>query len=124
MSRSDYYVKKPPKPKTKVSKQVKAENKLAYSSWAQMLYRCYNTSSPDYNQYGGRGITVSGRWRHSFKNFLEDMGSRPPGTSIDRIDGDGNYEPGNCRWATPSEQSFNRKMPKKYKEKIVAEVTI
>lgn len=70
-----------------------------------MLARCNNTNDPD---YGGRGIDVCDRWKESFNNFLDDMGERPDGTTIDRFpDQDGNYEPGNCRWATPIEQGRN-----------------
>lgn len=81
----------------------------AYNSWQAMLNRCTNPNSPKYNLWGGRAITVCDRWLHSFENFLADMGDRPKGTSIDRINNDGNYEPHNCRWATPSQQAFNRR---------------
>src|SRR5262245_44169457 len=76
-----------------------------YISWAQMLQRCRDTKRKN---YGERGITVCSRWS-SFENFLTDMGERPPGLSIDRIDNDGNYQPDNCRWATPKEQRQNQR---------------
>jgi hypothetical protein len=74
-----------------------------------MKARCTNPKSPKFRYYGGRGITVCDRWSTSFEAFLADMGDRPPGKSIDRINNDGNYEPGNCRWATQSEQVRNRR---------------
>ncbi len=76
---------------------------LTYQSWRHMKTRCQNPNCPDYKNYGGRGITVCERWM-DFANFLEDMGERPENTTLDRINNDGNYEPGNCRWTTPREQ--------------------
>jgi hypothetical protein len=79
--------------------------------WKGMLARCLNPNHSSYPNYGGRGITVCGSWRMSFTAFLADVGSRPsPEHSLDRIDNDGNYKPGNVRWATRAEQSENRRV--------------
>jgi hypothetical protein len=80
-----------------------------YHSWASMLSRCYNANAKEFPNWGGRGITVCDRWRHSFENFLADMGKRPSmAHSLDRFpDKNGNYELSNCRWATPLEQARN-----------------
>lgn len=84
-----------------------------YRSWQAMLARCYKKHDGDYPNYGGRGIRVCDRWRHDFAAFLADMGERPPGTTIDRYpDNNGNYEPSNCRWATPKMQIQNRRVTK------------
>ena len=78
-----------------------------YSSWQNMITRCTQPSHMHYANYGGRGITVCARWRESFANFYADMGDRPDGHSLDRVDTNGNYEPGNCRWATHKQQQNN-----------------
>ena len=80
-----------------------------YGSWAAMKYRCGNANHVAYKEYGGRGISVCARWLESFENFLEDLGDRPVGFTLDRINADGNYEPGNCRWAPPKIQGNNRR---------------
>jgi hypothetical protein len=81
-----------------------------YHSWQAMKARCCNPNSAKYPDYGGRGIKICDRWLNSYENFLADTGRRPsPRHTIDRKDNDGNYEPGNCRWATPKEQSANKR---------------
>jgi len=78
-----------------------------YRSWAAMIQRCHNPKSTAFHKYGARGIIVCDRWRESFDNFLADMGERPAGCTMDRIDGRRGYGPDNCRWATATEQSRN-----------------
>lgn len=78
-----------------------------YKTWIQMIQRCTNPKNIGWVRYGGRGITVCARWR-KFENFYADMGDKPPSYTIDRVNNDGNYEPGNCRWATIHEQNSNK----------------
>lgn len=83
-----------------------------YTIWVGMIQRTRNPNIPNWHNYGGRGIRICDRWLR-FENFLADMGEPPAGLSIDRINNDGNYEPGNCRWATAKEQIHNRRVTKK-----------
>jgi hypothetical protein len=83
-----------------------------YRIWCLLKDRCLNPANPAYVDYGGRGIEVCDRWRYSFENFLEDMGPRPKKHSIDRVDVNGNYRPGNCRWADAKTQARNKRSTK------------
>lgn len=80
-----------------------------YRSWSSMKNRCTNPVDPKYPDYGGRGIKVCQRWLDDYTAFLADMGQRPEGCTIERLNVHGNYEPGNCTWATPTTQARNRR---------------
>lgn len=82
-----------------------------YAAWSDMKRRCFNPNSPNYKHYGGRGISVCDEWVNDFKAFLEHIGKAPDGhrMSVDRINNEGNYEVGNVRWATPAQQTKNRR---------------
>lgn len=86
--------------------------RLTHNSWRSMRLRCYNANQLGFHRWGGRGITMCDRWRDDFAAFLADMGERPIGHTIDRIDPDGNYTPENCRWATPVVQARNTRARK------------
>lgn len=83
-------------------------NSHEYHSWQSMKQRCTNPNTDGYHRYGGRGIKVCSEWMDSFEAFLSDMGARPDGTSLERINSDDGYHPGNCKWASSEEQSRNR----------------
>ncbi|MBX5206683.1 hypothetical protein [Rhizobium sp. NZLR11] len=80
-----------------------------YYVWASMKDRCYNQNNIQFKDYGGRGIVVCDRWRSDYRTFEADMGDRPHGYSIDRIDNEGNYDPSNCRWASRKQQQRNQR---------------
>ena len=86
-------------------------NTATYSSWISIKDRCTNPESKDFARYGGKGITVCDQWLNSFEQFYKDMGEKPNGTSIDRINNDQGYSPKNCRWATHSQQQLTWLLP-------------
>lgn len=96
-----------PPPNTLTHGHARARS-ATYNTWDSMVQRTTNPRNPNWPYYGGRGITVCDRWR-TFASFLADMGERPAGLTLDRVDNDRGYEPGNCRWATKSEQQRNQR---------------
>ena len=98
----------------------KKRKELGYKSFSCMKERCLNPKHKKYEYYGGRGITVCERWlgKNGWKNFLEDMGKRPEGMTIDRIDTNGNYEPSNCKWSTMKQQNRNQRSTKLTESKV------
>jgi hypothetical protein len=93
------------------------KNYVEHQAWENMKLRCYYPRHESYERYGALGIKVCRRWLQSFKNFIEDMGPKPgPEYSLDRIDSKGNYEPGNCKWSTLSDQLRNRKRWSRFRQ--------
>lgn len=104
--------------RVETTRQRRSKHQMSNTSehgiWLAMKRRCYNKNNTDYLRYGGRGIKVCDRWINSFENFYADMGEKPYGCSIDRIDYDGDYTPENCKWSTNIEQANNKSTNARY----------
>jgi hypothetical protein len=109
--------------KRRKTREIHGQCKAAeYRSWSAMLYRCFNSQCNEFDNYGGRGITVCDRWT-DYRNFIADMGRKPSRLhSLDRIDNNGNYEPGNCRWADRKTQNNNKRKAKLCRGKPIKKV--
>jgi hypothetical protein len=94
-------------------------NSVEYNAWKHAIHRCYNEKDGSYDDYGARGIRMSNEWLASFDTFHDDMGDRPANHSLDRIDVNGHYEKGNCRWADAKTQRANRRAVRKQRAKPV-----
>lgn len=100
--------------KNKARKKPYKTNTPTYISWKSMKARCLNKNATSYEYYGAKGVTICDKWL-TYQNFLNDMGERPDGMTIDRIDAFGNYKPSNCKWSTRLEQNQNKTNAVKYK---------
>ena len=101
-----------------MAKQHKLYKTREYKTWESMKHRCYQKGNASYKNYGAKGIIVCDRWVHSPEVFVKDMGKQPDGTTLDRIDSNGIYEPDNCRWATHTEQARNSSVSKLTVERV------
>lgn len=107
----------------KMSTRHNKRHTRVWRAWQAMKNRCGNRNTPQYKCYGGRGITVCDNWKNSFISFYNDVGDPPEGTSLDRINNDGNYEPGNVKWSTQKEQTRNRRSNRKIGDVCITDIS-